>query len=83
MKFNFVTRFVFFIFCICSVFSCASKSNVDKLSSGQNSETVFAEQLNEDVFIVETVEEAQNFSEEKFAHEQIYGKLYYFKFITN
>ena len=27
--------------------------------------------------------DAQNFSKEKFAHEQIYGKLYYFKFITN
>ena len=67
MKFNFVTRFVFFIFCICSVFSCASKSNVDNLSSGQNSETVFAEQLNEDIFVFENISDVKQKVDNKYS----------------
>ena len=52
MKFNFVTRFVFFIFIVCSVFSCASKSNIDKMSSVEISETISAENINEDIFLL-------------------------------
>ena len=67
MKFNFVTRFVFFIFCICSVFSCASKSNVDKLSSVEISETVSAEQLNEDIFVFENISDVKQKVDNKYS----------------
>ncbi len=67
MNFNFFTRLVFVFFLICSIFSCASKSNIDKLSYMEYLPDAISQIPQEDVFVIENISDVKQKVDNKYS----------------